>query len=319
MKFQHPVLIAGLRTFFVAGLSSGALLFAAGVVVGESRSTDLIAINQWLAKDIATQFSVAAGKSLSQAQKFGSLANVEAGSFDTLAVREFEVETSVKAVWLVDAPGSSGVRPVAKLEREGFDVSESQLELVRSLLESALREGTSARDLSGGLSAIAVRLGDRPRMIVLLGEESLFSRASGGPLGEKWMLLQSNEDKTSTLLFESAPSSNVSLEFPNLDEVTRVLMEQTPKQERVEFSTMAQFANGVPFQVSGVQTGVFGVIALAVSPLDRSVGFTGLLGQIAIGVTLMLTALSIIVTMLVRKPGGRKVDTGLSSPSEASD
>jgi hypothetical protein len=320
MKFQHSVLIAGLRTFLIAGLSSGVLLLAAGVVVGESRSTDLIAINQWLAKDIATQFSAAAAKSLAQAQKFGSLANVEAGSFDTLAMREFEVETSVKAVWLVDAPGSGGVRPVAKMEREGFDVSESQLELVRLLLESALKEGTSARDLSDGLNAIAVRLGDRPRLVVLLGDESLFSRATGGPLGEKWMLLQANEDKTNTLLFESVPNSNGSSEFLTLDEVTRVVMEQTPKQERVEFSTMVNSAGGVPFQISGVQTGVFGVIALAVSPLDRSVGFTGLLGQIALGVTLILTVLSVLISFFQARQGAmNETRPGSAGPSSTNE
>jgi hypothetical protein len=305
MKFQHPILVAGLRTLLVAGLSSVALLFAAGVVVGESRSSDLIAINQWLAKDIATQFSVAAGKLLAQAQKFGSLANVEAGSFDALALREFEVERSVKAVWLVDAPGSAGVRAVAKMEREGFDVSESQLELMRPLLESALMEGTSARSLSSGLSAVAVRLGDRPRLIVLLGDESLFSRASGGPLGEKWMLLQANEDKTNALLFESVPSSTSSIEFPSFAEVMRVVMEQTPQQERVEFSTMLRTDAGAPFQISGVQTGVFGVIALAVSPLDRSVSFTGLLGQIAFGATLILTILSMVLSAILNSRSAR--------------
>lgn len=299
MKVQHPVLLAGLRTLLVAGLSSAAVVLAAGMVVGESRSSDIIAINQWLAKDIATQFSVAAGKLLAQAQKFGSLVNVEAGSFDTLAVREFEVERAVKAVWLVDAPGSGGVLPVAKMEREGFDVSESQRELLRSVLESALTEGTSARSLSGGLSAVAVRLGDRPRLILLLGDESLFSRAAGGPLGEKWMLLQANEDKTNDLLFESLPSSSRNVEFPSFAEVTRVVKEQTPKQERVEFSTLLHSETGAPFQISGVQTGVFGVIALAVSPLDRSVGFTGLLGQIAFGITLMLTILWMLLSAIL--------------------
>jgi hypothetical protein len=299
MKVQHPVLLAGLRTLLVAGLSSAAVVLAAGMVVGESRSSDIIAINQWLAKDIATQFSVAAGKLLAQAQKFGSLVNVEAGSFDTLAVREFEVERAVKAVWLVDAPGSGGVLPVAKMEREGFDVSESQRELLRSVLESALTEGTSARSLSGGLSAVAVRLGDRPRLILLLGDESLFSRAAGGPLGEKWMLLQANEDKTNDLLFESLPSSSGNVEFPSFAEVTRVVKEQTPKQERVEFSTLLHSETGAPFQISGVQTGVFGVIALAVSPLDRSVGFTGLLGQIAFGITLSLTILWMLLSAIL--------------------
>lgn len=319
MKLQHPVLMSGLRTLVVAGLSSGVLLLATGVVVGESRSTDLIAINQWLAKDIATQFVVAAGKSLAQAQKFGSLANAEAGSFDALAMREFEVEMSLKAVWLVDAPGIGGIRPVAKMERAGFEFSESQLGLVRTLLESAMRDGSSARDLDGGLRAIAVRLGDRPRLIVLLGDESLFARASGGPLGDKWMLLQANVDKTNALLFESAPKPNESFEFPNLDEVTRVVMEQTPQHERVEFSTMFKSSSGAPFQISGVQTGVFGVIALAVSPLDRSVDFTGLLGQIAIGVTLMLTLFSMLVAVLLNGRTKRAVVVGPTSTFESSN
>jgi hypothetical protein len=191
------------------------------------------------------------------------------------------------------------------MEREGFDVSESQLELVRTLLESALKDGTSARSLSGGQSAVAVRLGDRPRLIVLLGDESLFSRASGGPLGEKWMLLQANEDKTNALLFESLPSSSGSVEFPSFSEVTRVVKEQTPQQERVEFSTMLRSEIGAPFQISGVQTGVFGVIALAVSPLDRSVGFTGLLGQIALGTTLILTVLSMVLSGVMNTRSAR--------------
>ncbi len=305
MVFRNSVVQAGFRTFLIAGLSSGFLLLAAGVVVGESRVSDLISINQWLAKDLATQFSVAASRSLSQAQKFGSLANVEAGSFDALAAREFEVETSGKAVWRVDAPGSSGVHPVAKMERQGFDVSESQLELVRTLLDSALKEGTAARDLSGGLSAVALRLGQRPRMVVILGDESLFSRANGGPLGEKWLLLQTNEDKSNSLLYESLPAQtqrqSQGIEFPTLDDLGRVIFEQSPKQERVEFSTMVQTARGEPFQVSGVQTGVFGVIALVVSPLDRSVEFTSLLGQIALGLTVSLTILAMVISMGLAK------------------
>jgi hypothetical protein len=312
MKFQHSVLVAGIRTLLIAGISSGVLLLASGVIVGESRTSDLIAINQWLAKDIATQFSVGAGKLLARAQKFGSLANVEAGVFDSLALREFEFETSVKAVWLVDAPGAGGVRPVAKMERQGFDVSESQLVMVRTLLESALKEGTSARSLSSGLSAIAVRLGDRPRLVVLLGDDSLFSRANGGPLGEKWMLLQTNDDKTNSLLFESLPNFVGQAEFPSLNEVTRVVMEQTPKQERVEFSTLLHSESGTPFQISGVQTGVFGVIALAVSPLDRSVGFTGLLGQIALGATLILTIFSMVSSAVLNSRAPRPSSTDRS-------
>lgn len=298
MALKNPVLLAGLKTLLIAGLSSGALLLAAGVVVGESRATDLIAINQWLAKDIATQFSVAAGKSLSRAQKFGLLANVEAGSFDSLAAREFEVESTVKAVWLVDAPGSGSLRPVAKMEREGFDVSESQMGQLRTALDQAAKDGTAVRDLSTGLNAIVVRLGDRPRFVVLLGDESLFARASGGPLGEKWLLLQTNEDKTNSLLFESQPAGVQTIDFPSLDEVTRVVLEETPQQERVEFSTAFNTSQGRAFQISGVQAGIFGVSAIAISPLDQSVQFTGLLGQIAAGMTFVLVVLAMVLASL---------------------
>lgn len=293
-----PVLKSMAKSFLAAAVSAIGIVFMTGVIVGEERRAEQTASNQWLARDLATQFSVAGSRTLARAQKYGLLSNVEAGSFDGLASREFEIDTSVKAVWMIDFPGESNLLPMARLERPGFDLSEDQTSGIRGLLAEAARNATSVRQIGSGLSAVAVRLGDRPRFIVLMGDDSLFARAAGGPFGEHWMLVQRSQDGTGRVLYESDAGSSAT-SFPTLSEVERALVEESPSQERAEFSTTIDSASG-PFYLSGMQTGMFGVVAIAMTPLDRSIGFTELLAKLALGLVVGITLLSGTVSWLWR-------------------
>lgn len=295
---MSPVLKSMAKAFVVASVCTFAIVFVAGVVIGEERRAEQASINQWLAKDLASQFSAAGTRSLARAQKFGLLSNVEAGSFSSLASREFEVDTSVKAVWLIDAPGEDNLAPLARLERPGFDLSEEQLRELKSVLAEATQQSTSVRPLGAGLTAVAVRLGDRPRLVVVLGDESLFARASGGPTGERWLLIQRAQDGTGRVLFESESTKEKSASFPSLADIERVLIEESPSQERAEFSTTVDTSSG-PFFVSGMQTGLFGVLAIAMTPMDRSVEFLQLLGRLGLGLVGTMTLLSGLVAWLL--------------------
>lgn len=295
---MSPVLKSMGKSFLVAASCAAGIVFMTGVIVGEERRAEQSAANQWLARDLATQFSAAGSRTLARAQKYGLLANVEAGSFEALASREFEVDTSVKAVWMIDAPGETSLVPLSRLERAGFDLSEDQTNGIRAVLAEAAKNATSVRQVGSGLTAVAVRLGDRPRFIIVMGDDSLFARASGGPLGERWMLVQRTEDGTGRVLYESDADTGEAV-FPTLSEVERTLFEESPSQERAEFSTTVESAAG-PFYISGMQTGIFGVVAVAMTPMDRSIAFTQYLGKLALGLVVALTFFSGVVSWLWR-------------------
>ncbi len=295
---MSPVLKSMAKSFVVAAICAAGIVFMTGVIVGEERRAEQSSVNEWLARDLATQFSAAGSRTLARAQKYGLLANADAGSFDSLASREFEVDTSVKAVWMIDAPGEASLAPLSRLERTGFDLSDDQANVLKSALSEAARNATSVRQLGAGLTAVAVRLGDRPRFVVLMGDESLFARAAGGPLGERWMLVQRTQDGTGRVLYES-DSQEGGVSFPTLSEVERALFEESPSQERAEFSTTIESASG-PFYISGMQSGMFGVVAVAMTPVDRSVEFTQLLARLAVGLVVATTFLSGVASWLWR-------------------
>ncbi len=291
MSFGRTVLRPSLLTLLISAFSSLVLVAIVTLVFGETRLTESIQLNQWLARDIASQFSGVATQTLARAQKYGALVRAESGSFDALAQREFEADSSLRAVWVLDATGAGPLRPVAKMERAGFVVEDSQTEGVRRLTDLAIQNGSAMRGVSPGLSAVALKLGDLPRTILLFTDESLFARASGGPWGDKWILMAPSQDRTEAVLSEATSELKEGVEFPSFDEISRLVSAETPAQERGEFSSEIQAANGAAFQVSGVQTGAFGIMAIAVTPLASSFGRVDLLLQIALGVAVSISLL----------------------------
>jgi len=288
----------GLRTLMVSSLSTGLLIFFVSVLSSEAKLSELLQINQWMARDIASQFTGAASRTLAQAQKFGAWVQPESGSFETRAQSEFENDLSLKAVWVVDIGGVGPVRPLARLDRGGFEIDEKAGESVRRLLDIALKNGAAAQGISPSLNAVAIKSGDRPRAVVLFFDESFFARASGGPFGDKWYLLAPSADKTESVLVEALSELRTDVEYPSFDEIAAFVASETPAQERTEFSREVTASSGDRFQLSGVATGVYGVVAVVVTPFSAPVLDTPLLIQIALGISLAITLLTVLWKML---------------------
>lgn len=306
MKFTEAVVRPTLQAFVIAGLAVAGLMLAVSVVVGEARLSEAVSLNQWLARDIASQFTGVAARELARAQKFGELVRRESGSFDQLAQKEFDLDPSLKAVWVLDAVGSGPVQPLAKLEREGFKIAEAQSESVRRLTDLAIEHGSSARGILPSLNAIALKLGDMPRTVVLFFDESLFSRASGGPWGDKWLLLGPSPDRTEAVLAEATSELKEGTVFPSFDEISRLVTAQNPAQERAEFTSEMIASNGAAFQISGVQTGAFGVVAVAVTPLENAFSSTALMVKLAVGIALTIAfVVMLIQTLRFRRNASR--------------
>lgn len=306
MNFNRMVVKPSLLTLITAGLATAVLVFLISIVAGESRSSDLVALNQWLARDVASQFSGAATKSLSRAQRIGELVRRESGTFDPAAQREFDADPGLKAVWVLDAAGQGPLQPLARMDREGFALQETSSETVRGLVESAVQNGSAARGLGPGVSALALKLGDMPRAIVLFFDETFFARANGGPWGDKWMLIAPaadvSSDVTSAVLAEANSELREGTMFPSLAEIMKVVKTETPSQERTEFTGEVQASSGGLFQVSGVQTGAFGVMAVAVTPLDGMPFSMGLLVRLSLGIAISFALLVMLVqTMRYRR------------------
>lgn len=312
MSIMKSVVRPSFAAFVIAGSSAAAIVFAATVVVGEARLGDAVALNQWLARDIASQFTGVATRSLARAQKFGELVRRESGSFDPQAKREFDLDPNLKAVWILDASGSGPLQPVARLERDGFTLADAaQNENVRRLTDSAIEKGSAAHGISPGLSAVAVKLGDVPRTVVLFSDESIFSRASGGPWGDKWMLMTPSLDRTESVLTEATSELREGIGFPTFDEISRLVTAQNPANERTEFSTEITASSGSSFQVSGVQTGAFGVVAVAVTPLEGLFVSTNLLFKIAAGIAVSIALIVMLIQLLrLRKNASRSETLG---------
>lgn len=295
MNFSRLVVKPSLLTLIIAVLSTAVLVFVISIVAGEARTSDLVTLNQWLARDVASQFSQVATKAMARAQKFGELVRRESGTFDSGARREFDAESDLKAVWVLDVAGEGPIQPLARMDREGFALPENQAETVRQLTETAVLHGSAARGLGGSLSALAMKLGDMPRAIVLFSDEAFFQRASGGPWGDKWLLLAPSADQAASVVMEATSELRQGVAFPSVDEILRVVKAETPTQERTEFTGEVQAANGGVFQVSGIQTGAFGVLAVAVTPLDGAPLSMGLLIKIALGVAVSFSLLVMLI------------------------
>jgi hypothetical protein len=306
--FKGMVLRPSLQALLVAGLASIALAFAVSMLVGEARLNEMVSLNQWLARDIASQFSGVASRALGRAQKFGSLVRRESGTFDAQAQREFDADPTLKAVWILDATGAGPLQPLAKLERDGFNIPEPQVEGVRRLIEAAIQDGSAARGILPGVNAIAVKVGDMPRTVLLFSDESLFSRATGGPWGDKWMLMAPSADRTESLLVEATAELKEGLEFPSFEDVSRFVTNESPSLERTEFAGELASAAGARFQVAAVRTGAFGVTAVAMTPLDNSTNAAtaNLAMRLAIGIAIMLSLLVMLIQMIRYRTATRR-------------
>lgn len=321
MNFSRLVIRPSLITFLLTGTACIILVFIVSMVIGESKMNDVIALNQWLARDIASQFSGVAGRMLSRTQKFASFVRAETGTFEAGAQKEFETDSSLKAVWVLDATGAGPLQPLAHFQRDGFSVNEVQTEIVRRLVDAAVLQGAAARGVAPGLSAVALKVGDMPRTVLLFFDEAIFARANGGPWGDKWLLLAPSADRTEAVLVESTSELRDGVEFPSFDEISRSVTSETPTQERSEFTTEVVAASGGTFQVSGVQTGIFGVMAVAVTPLENSFAEISLLLKLAVGVSLSFSLLVMLLQML-RYRRIRRVDLstdGITSQRETSN
>ncbi|CAN5703488.1 hypothetical protein BH10BDE1_BH10BDE1_02440 [soil metagenome] len=300
LNFKGMVLKPSLQALIVAGLAATALAFGVSMLASETRLNEMVSLNQWLARDIASQFSGVASQALGRAQKFGALVRRESGTFDAGAQREFDADPLLKAVWILDATGSGPLQPLAKIERDGFTIAEPQVEGVRRLIEAAIRDGSAARGIIPGVNAIALKVGDMPRTVLLFSDETLFSRASGGPWGEKWMLMAPSADRTESVLVEATSELKEGVQFPSFEEISRFVTSQSPTEERSEFSSEIVAASGSQFQISGVRTGAFGVIAVAVTPLENSAraANVSLAMRLAMGIAIALSLLVMLVQTL---------------------
>lgn len=311
MKFSQMVLRPGLSALVIAGISTAILGVAATVIVGEARLEDAVALNQWLARDIASQFSGVASRSLARAQKFGELVRPDSGGFDSSSKREFDLDPSVKAVWVLDASATGPLQPLARLDREGFQVSEVQTENIRGLIDTAIQNGSAAGRIEPGLTVVAVKIGDLPRTVAVFTDESIFSRANGGPWGDKWMLFAPTADKAESVLMEATSELREGTVFPSHDEISRLVTTQNPANERTEFTSELIAASGAAFRVSGVQTGAFGVMAVVVTPLESLFVSTNLLFKIAIGIVIAISLLTMLVqTIRFHRATSRRGETG---------
>lgn len=306
MSFVRTVLRPSLWTLLISTLSTLVFVAIVTVVVGETRLTESVQLNQWLARDIASQFSGVATQALARAQKYGGFVRSESGSFDVLAQKEFESDSSLKAVWVLDATGAGPLQPIAKLERPGFLIDGPPTENVRRLTDLAIKDGSAMRGISPGLNAVALKIGDLPRTVLLFTDESLFAKASGGPWGDKWLLMAPSLDRTEAVLSEATSELKEGAEFPSFDEISRLVMGETPAQERSEFSIELKASSGAAFQVSGVQTGAFGIMAVAVTPLEGSFGRVELLVQIAFGVAVSISLMAMMCRIVLEMIRSRR-------------
>jgi hypothetical protein len=285
---MRSVLKSMARTFCVGALCTAGTILMAGIILGDEHRAEQKSMGVWLAKDLASQFSIAAARSLARAQKFGHLSSVESESFGSLAEKEFELETTLQAVWLLDSPGEAELEPLSRLERTGFHLSVDQSRELKVALNEATQQATAIRGLGAGLTAVAIRLGDRPRLVATIGDDSLFSRAAGGPTGQHWLFVQRSLDGRAQVLFESESSNKIDrVHFP-LADLSKVLFSQSPAEERAEYSTTVSSDSG-PLFISAFRTGIFDVAAVTVASLDRSYDSLRVLGHLGLGLVVMMT------------------------------
>ena len=114
------------------------------------------------------------------------------------------------------------------------------------------------------------------------------------------MLMAPSADRTESVLVEATSELKEGVQFPSFEEISRFVTSQSPTEERSEFSSEIAAASGNQFQISGVRTGAFGVIAVAVTPLENSanVANVSLAMRLAIGIAIALSLLVMLVQTL---------------------
>lgn len=311
-------LVRWLGLFLLLVVATAATAFMAMVVVGEDNLHELKAGNQWLVRDLAQQFSQQSAKSLQLLNRIGTML-VASGSgddggtvggvstFSSEVRREFELDSSIKGLYLYDP---SSAEPLSRLEKPGMVLaaganagttassatgnsatgnsatgnSATKIAL-KELVDQTVQKVQGLRLIGAGLSAMAVRLGELPRVLVLVFDGAAMMKADGGPNGEKWMILA--DDRTA--LFEGQADAGVS--YPPTAEIAEISKSENPAGERSEWSKEWQATNGSMYQIDAIQTGFAGVSALALVPIDQSSKYLPFLLQMSLGVSFLLTAL----------------------------
>ena len=103
-----------------------------------------------------------------------------------------------------------------------------------------------------------------------------------------------SHDQTEAVLAEATSEIRTDLAFPSFSEISRLIVAETPAQERTEFSNEIT-SSGQSFQVSGVQTGAFGVMAVAITPLDVSALGIETLFKVAFGIAIGISLLVMLI------------------------
>lgn len=270
--------------------------FIAMVVVGEDRLLDLKAGNQWLVRDLAQQFSREIGRSQQLLSRTGTMlvgaGGVEAtgvSTFSSEVRREFDLDSGMKGLYLYD-PSSD--EPLSRLEKPGTVMSPDARGLLKAAVDRAVEGTQSLRSIGAGLTAMAVRMGELPRVLVLVFDGSAMMKADGGPNGEKWMILS---DDRSALYEGTGEGTN---EFPSLTEVAEISKAENPAGERAEWSREWQAANGSVYQIDAIQTGFSGVMALSLVPIDQASRYLPFLMQMSVGLSFLLTATLFIILQI---------------------
>lgn len=304
--------------FFVSLIVTAGLVIAGSVLVGEVRMDDAIQLNQWLARDIASQFSAQGARYLAKAQRYGALTRMDRSGFDTAAEREFAIDTTdggdipLQAIYLYDAGAAN---PLAKLEKPDAAPTADRALAYGELAEGAIRDGVGVESYPEGMTAFALKLGDAPKVLVMITSEPLIARASGGPRGEKWMLLAAGPKTPPKILREATAERISHSEFPNLDDVRKFFAAENPAGERTEFSHDYTTDAGVSFRLTGIQTGVFGVTALAISPVDNSFTFLATLAQIGIGISIAVALFLLLIQTARARRSHSPVETSPEMPN----
>lgn len=277
--------------------------FMAMIVVGEDRLLDLKAGNQWLVRDLAQQFSREVGRSQQLLSRTGTMlvgaGGAEASGASTFSPevrREFDLDSGMKGLYLYD-PSSD--EPLSRLEKPGTVMSADARSLLKSAVGQAVQGTQSLRSIGAGLTAMAVRMGELPRVLVLVFDGSTMLKADGGPNGEKWLIL--SDDRSA--LFEGQGEGTRA--FPSTTEVAEISKAENPAGERAEWSREWQAANGSVYQIDAMQTGFSGVSAVSLVPIDQSSRYLPFLMQMSLGASFLLTAAVFLLRQIRTLVGSR--------------
>lgn len=261
--------------------------FVSMIVVGEDRLLTLKAGNQWLVRDLAQQFSSGVGRSQQLLSRTGTMlvgsGGAEGSGISTFSAevrREFDLDSGMKALYIFD-PSSN--EPLSRLEKPGAVMTAEARSLLKAAIDQALQGSQSLRSVGAGLTAMAVRLGEIPRVLVLIFDGSSILKPDGGPNGEKWLIL--SDDRSA--LFEG--KSEETREFPSATEVVEISKIENPAGERSEWSREWQASNGSMYQIDAMETGFSGVSAISIVPIDSASRYLPFLMQMSVGLSFLIT------------------------------